>query len=508
MTATPPRIAILGIHLEANAFAPITTGADFRESCYFEGEAMLAEAAKLAPAMPAEIPGFIAAMNTTGAWEPVPILITSCEPGGPAEQAFIDETLARMRQLLTAAEPLDGIYVSNHGAMIATEDTDPDGELYALAREAAGPDRPVVATVDLHANISERMADSVDAIVSYRTNPHVDQAERAAEAAQLMRRLLAGERFDKSFIRLPIAAPPVTLLTAHGAYADMIAEGQRHIGPEVPLVSVVAGFAFADVPEAGMSVLTYGTGQKPQELASRLAHMAWEDRDRFRVRLTPLDEAIRRAAEAGESDDGDAVCLADVADNPGGGARGNTTDILEGLLAAKVQRALFGNFVDPAVAARCHEAGAGARLQVVFNAHHADADGRAVAAELEVLGLSDGNIVGRRGICQGRTVRLGLSAAVRIGGLTMVVCSRRVQCADPAFFEHFGLDIGTFRSLTVKSRGHFRAGFDEFFRHEQILEVDAGGLTSPMLERYPWRRLNRPSWPLDADEDWPSSMFT
>ncbi len=507
MSTENPRIAILGIHLEANAFAPVTTGADFRESCYFEGEAMLAEAAKPAPAMPAEIPGFIAAMNATGPWEPVPIVITSCEPGGPAEQAFIDQTLARMRTLLAESGSIDGVYVSNHGAMIATVDTDPDGELYALAREAVGPDRPVVATVDLHANISERMVDRVDAIVSYRTNPHVDQAERAAEAAHLLRRLLAGEQFDKSFIRLPIAAPPVTLLTAHGAYADMIDEGQRHIGPDVPLVSVVAGFAFADVPEAGMSILTYGTGAKPKELASRLAHMAWEDRDRFRVQLTPLDEAIRQACEAGRSGEGDAVCLADVADNPGGGARGNTTDILEGLIAADVQRALYGNFVDPAVAARSHEAGVGARLRVVFNEDCADADGRAVSAELEVLGLSDGNIIGRRGICQGRTVRLGLSAAVQIGGLTMVVCSRRVQCADPAFFEHFGLDIGSFRSLTVKSRGHFRAGFDEFFGHKQILEVDAGGLTTPMLERFSWTRLNRPSWPVDAASDWPTPVF-
>ncbi|ETX04255.1 MAG: hypothetical protein ETSY2_29855 [Candidatus Entotheonella gemina] len=153
-----------------------------------------------------------------------------------------------MRQLLDEAGPLDGIYVSNHGAMIATEDTDPDGELYALARETVGPHHPVVATVDLHANISVRMANSADAIVSYRTNPHVDQAERAAEAAQLMRRLLAGERFDKSFIRLPIAAPPVTLLTAHGAYADMITEGQRHIEPDIPLVSVVAGLRLRMCP--------------------------------------------------------------------------------------------------------------------------------------------------------------------------------------------------------------------------------------------------------------------
>src|SRR5687768_4588669 len=98
-----PRIAILGIHLESNAFAPVTTAADFRASCYFEGAAMLAEASKPAPAMPAEIPGFVEAMNATGAWEPVPILITATEPGGAADAVFIEETLQRMRALLAAA---------------------------------------------------------------------------------------------------------------------------------------------------------------------------------------------------------------------------------------------------------------------------------------------------------------------------------------------------------------------------------------------------------------------
>src|SRR5687767_876780 len=100
MTRDKPRIAILGMHLESNAFAPVTTESDFRASCYFEGDAMLDEAAKPAPAMPAEIPGFVEGMNAGGPWEAVPILITATEPGGPADQAFIESTLARMRALL------------------------------------------------------------------------------------------------------------------------------------------------------------------------------------------------------------------------------------------------------------------------------------------------------------------------------------------------------------------------------------------------------------------------
>ena len=502
MTTTRPRIAILGIHLESNAFAPVTTEEDFRKSCYFEGDAMLIEAAKLAPAMPAEIPGFVEVMNATGPWQPVPIIITATEPGGPAEQGFVDATFARMRTLLSEAGPYDAIYISNHGAMTASGSEDPDGALYALAREVAGLAVPVLSTVDLHANISRRMVDNVDCIVSYRTNPHIDRRERGAEAATLIRRLLAGERWEKTFIRLPISPPSVTLLTARGAYADMINEGQRHIAPDLPVVSILGSFVFGDVREGGITILTYGRGAKPRALALQLAEFAWAERERFRVQLTPLDDAIARAAKAGRNGARNAVCLADVADNPGGGGRGNTTDILERLLAARVERVLLGNFVDAAAAARCHAAGVGATVRLTLNEGRADIYGREVPMEATVLALSDGVVVGRRGVYAGRTVHLGIAAAIRAGGLTMVLCSRRIQCADPVFFETFGLDIGAFSSLVVKSRGHFRAGIDAWYPDERIIEVDAAGLTSPVLERFTWKRLPRPAWPLDLNTQW------
>ena len=507
MTTSCPRVALLGIHLESNAFAPVSTEEDFRNSCYFEGAAMLTEAARPAPAMPGEIPGFVEVMNATGPWAPVPILITGTEPGGPADQRFIDATLARMRTLLAATAPFDAIYICNHGAMTASAAEDPDGALYALVREAAGPTVPVLSTVDLHANISRRMFDCADCILSYRTNPHVDRRERGEEAAALMRRLLAGERWEKTFIRMPIMPPSVTLLTARGAYADMIAEGQRHISRELPVVSILGGFVFGDVREGGITILTYGRGDKPKALARQLAEFAWAGRERFRVRLTPLNDAIARAAQAGRKGERTAVCLADVADNPGGGGRGNTTDILERLLAERVERVLLGNFVDPAAAAHCHAAGVGASVHMTLNEGRADVYGRAVPIAATVLALSDGVVVGRRGVYAGRTVHLGPSAAIRVGGLTMVLCSRRIQCADPVFFETFGLDIGDFSSLVVKSRGHFRAGIDTWYPDERIIEVDAAGLTSPVLERYAWKRMPRPVWPLDLNTRWQASAM-
>jgi microcystin degradation protein MlrC len=163
---------------------------------------------------------------------------------------------------------------------------------------------------------------------------------------------------------------------------------------------------------------------------------------------------------------------------------------------------LLGLFVDPAAAAACHAAGVGAAVDLVLNREVADDHGRAVPASVEVLALSDGLIVGRRGIVAGRTTKLGPSACVRFGSLTLVIASRRIQAADPAYFESFGLDIASFRTVVLKSRGHFRSGFDEFFDDDRIIEVDALGLTNPMLSRFPFQRLPRPVYPLDPETDW------
>jgi microcystin degradation protein MlrC len=117
--------------------------------------------------------------------------------------------------------------------------------------------------------------------------------------------------------------------------------------------------------------------------------------------------------------------------------------------------------------------------------------------------LHDGAMRGRRGIYANNTLALGPCAALQLDGIAVVVISNRVQCADPVFFEAFGLDIAAARVVVVKSRGHFRGGFDEFFRHEQVIEVDAPGLTSPVLSRFAWKHLPRPVLPIDAAAEWP-----
>jgi microcystin degradation protein MlrC len=323
--------------------------------------------------------------------------------------------------------------------------------------------------------------------------------ERGAEAASAMRELLAGTRTNLVRVRLPIVPPTVTMLTAGGPYAEMIELGQRRMNPQIMNVSVMGGFAYADTAKNGLSVIVTARGERAaaDALAREIAQYGWEQRARFYPKLTSLEEAVERALAAGRDPSLPALCFADVADNPGGGGRGNTMYLLRAFAEADVRGALLGIIYDPELAAEAHRHGVHYHFTAQFNRSETTNFSEKWAAPARVAALSDGNCVGRRGIYAGQRLMLGPCAALRIGGITAVVVSHRLQCADPVFFEMMGLDIAKARSVAVKSRGHFRGGFDEFFRPEQIVEVDLPGLTSPMLNRFHWTRLPRPVIPLD-----------
>ncbi len=499
-----PRVAIIGVWLESNRQAPIATEADFKSYYQLEGEAILTETRAPNPYVMGEAAAFVKTMDATGPWEPVPILIAGCHPHGPIDGRLFATYLEKMRAGLTAAGPLDAVYVANHGAMIATDNDDPDGEMIALARSIAGRKARVVVTLDLHGNISERMVSESDLIVGYRTNPHVDFMERGEEAALGLRLMLAGIADPKAaFIRLPITSAPVSLLTASGPYGDMIDYGNRRraeLAGDILNVSIFGGFVFSDSPKNGLGIVVTARRDlaRAQMLAREIAERGWSDRVRFKKTLTPLSTAV----ELARSRDRKPVIFADTGDNPGGGGTGRTTELLSALVWSGAEDVLIGSFFDPPLADAAHKAGIGARIKAQFNAHAGLSCDAPFEAEAEVVGLHHGAFVGRLGYAQGRTLRLGPSAALRIGGVTAIVISDRTQTADPGFFEIFGLDIGKAHTVAVKSRGHFRSGFLPWFPPEQVYELDTIGLTSPVLERQQWSRLPRPSYPLDEAATW------
>ena len=497
-----PRIAILGFSIECNKFAPPATKAHFVARTYLEGDDIVREARGATPTMLPETPGFVAAMDAAGPWQPVGIALAMTEPNGPVEHAFFVELLDTMTRRLKAALPLDGVYFCAHGAAITTEEDDPEGVMFERLRRVVGPGVPVVATFDLHANVSDPMVDPIDAFIGYRTNPHLDMRERGAEAAGAMRELLAGLKTERVRLRLPIVPPTVTMLTAAGPYAEMIELGQRRqeeMHPAIMNVSVMGGFAYSDTAKNGLSVIVTARGDKAAAtaLAREIAQYGWDNRARFYPKLTPLDGAVGQALVAGRDPGLPALCFADVADNPGGGGRGNTMSLLRAFAEAGVQGALFGIIYDPPLAAEAHRHGLHYNFEARFNRDETTNFSEPWRAPARVAALHDGNCVGRRGIYAGLRLALGPCAALAIGGITVVVVSHRMQCADPVFFEMMGLDIAKARSVAVKSRGHFRGGFDEFFGPDRIIEVDLPGLTSPMLARFEWTRLPRPVVPLD-----------
>ncbi len=477
------RVGILGFHLESNAFAPTSGERQFRSLCYVQGDDITREARRPESMLPAELPGFYRQMDALGAWTPVPILVTACEPGGAVDEGFFQATLAAMRKRLAAAGKLDAVYISNHGGMISTGGPDPDGELYAMVRAAVGPKIPVVATVDLHANISERMVENVNALVSYRTNPHLDQAERAEDAARFLMGFVEGKRSRRAFVRLPLTPASVTLLTREGPYADAIKYGQTKVGGGILDVSIVGGFVFSDTPKNGVAIIVNGEqGADVRGVALDIATRIWSDRKRFVKRLTSMDEAMALPGK---------TIWSDAGDNPGGGGTGKTTTLLKKLYEAKVESVLYGIFFEPEIAA----AAQGKReITARFT------EGFTVPAK--VLKTTDGKCVGRRGIWAGRALELGPTCALQIGGVTAVCVSMRKQCADPVFFEMHGIDLAAAKTVVVKSRGHFRGGFDEYFTPDRVIEVDTPGLTSPVLERLHFKGLPRPVFPLDVDASW------
>jgi microcystin degradation protein MlrC len=500
-----PRIAVLGFAIECNRFAPVTTAADFQQDVDIRGNQIVSEARSGASITMPDLPGFFTEMDRTGPWTPVPLRVALAQPGGPVEQRFFQDYLSEIETGLKTAGPLDAVFISAHGAALAEGTDDPDGDLFEVVRRCVGPDIPVIAVFDLHANVSRKMIDNLSVFVGYRENPHTDIYERGVEAAKHMRECLAGTRTAIEMVKLPLVPPQISLLTAKGPYADLINYGQRKMAGDVMNVSVMAGFAYSDSPKNGLTAVVTARNANRRaaaKLALKIAKRGWDTRERFKRAMMSLADAVQLAASVGRDRRRKPIILADVGDNPGGGGRGNTTYLLRALKSAGVQNVMFGVFNDAVVAGKAHELGEGATFTASFNSQEHQEFSLPFDCEATVVKLSDGRFVGRRGVLKNVSADMGPSALLDLGGIRLVVISHRCQCMDPRQFEMFGLDIAEARVVVVKSRGHFRGGFDELFKPDQIYEVDCPGLTSPVLANFTWTKLPRPVYPLDEETTW------
>lgn len=488
------RVAVGGIAHETNTFAPRpTTLHDFEGRTYLSGASLL-EGCRGALNV---VGGVIAEADARGV-DLLPLLVASALPGGIVERTawsvLRTRLLDRLHARLVGPWSLDGVLLVLHGAMVAEGDDDPEGTLLTDVRHLVGPEVPLVATLDSHANLSPAMVAAADALIGYRTYPHLDVVARGRDALALVVRLVGGEARPVTVLRslpLLLALPPQRTdgPTAIRTVIDLGRELERDAG--VMAVDVAGGFPYADVPHAGASVrvTTDGDEALAASIADRVVAGLWDRRDRLRFHGLAPDEGIDRALAA-RSEAGPVV-IADVADNPGAGARGNGTLLLERLLARGVRGAVVAALPSVGAVAAAVAAGEGGVVRVALGP---PGEGRLdLTARVRVL--SDGVFVATGPMATGGATRIGRTAVLETDGVEIVVCERRVAANDPALLRMVGIEPAARRIVVLKSGVHFRAAFAPLAA--SIIEVETPGLSPSDLSTLPYRRLRRPIAPLD-----------
>jgi microcystin degradation protein MlrC len=489
------RIAVGGILHETSTFAPGRTRlSDFQGGRgLHRGEGILARFRGGNVC----IGGFLQGADELG-FEAVPLLWTFAFPGPLIERAAYEtlkgEFLDRLRQA-DAEDPLDGVLLDLHGAMVIEGIDDGDGDMAEAVREVVGR-RPIVVTTDLHGNHTRRRVAAADAIIGYDTYPHVDMAERGVEAARLIVRSIRGEVRPAAAIRqLPLLWNADRQITAHPPMDACIArlhEMERR--PGMLTMTVATGFPWADVPEMGASVIAVADGDAAlaQAAADELGDWILERRRDWRSE----PRSVRAALAAGEKLGKHPIILADHADNTGGGAGGDSTEMLRTFLELKLRDAVVLYMVDVDVAQQAHAAGVARRIHVRLGGKSHPQQGPPIELDAEVVAVTDGAFRYDGPMYAGLDGHMGKSAWLRRGGVSVVVVSEREQPFDPAFARSLGIDCAAMKYIGVKSAVHFRSGFEKIAG--AIFNVDCQAIHAHDFASLEYKK-RRKMFPLEID---------
>jgi microcystin degradation protein MlrC len=487
------RILIAGYQHETNTFAPsladwaaFTRGDSF--PAFVRGQAMVDQLSGI------NIPvaGFIDAARTHG-WTLVPSCWAGAIPSSYVTTDAFERIAGAIVDDVRQAGSLDGIYLDLHGAAVAEQADDSEGELLARLRAVVGPALPIVVSLDLHANVTHRMLELADALVAYRTYPHVDMAETGERAGELMaRRLAAGRREPMHARRLPFLTPLNAQSTwmepCRRLYDELAALDKAH----GTVTSFCPGFPASDFDECAPMVWSHGVAA---ERAAEALYASAAEPTQWRLEILLARDAVTQAMALADTA-AKPVVIADTQDNPGAGGDSNTTGMLHALLAQGAGRKFpgqvaMGLMYDPAAGRAAHEAGIGAEIELAlgtavptFTGQHSDPP---VRGRFKVLGLSDGKCTLTGPMMTGLTVHLGPSACLEIDGIRVAVVGGKKQLLDRELLRMVGIHAEAMRIIVVKSSNHFRADFQP--HASQVLVAKAAGPMAADPADLPWRKL-------------------
>ncbi|MFO1322492.1 MAG: M81 family metallopeptidase [Burkholderiales bacterium] len=482
-------IAVGGFQHETNTFAPskadynaFEQGGAWPALCFGDAIAPRLAGANI-PATGAIDALHAAAHRTPGlAWG-------AASPSAHVTRDAFERIVGELVSRLQAVGPLDGVYLDLHGAMVTEHLDDGEGEILARVRRVVGPRVPVIASLDLHANVTRAMMEHADGMVAYRTYPHVDMAATGARAAGLLGRTLAAGR------PLARAMRPLDFLTGLSSQSTFIEPGRRLYDlldalerEHDTVLSFTPGFPMADFPECQMAVFGYGPDAvRVQRAVDALAHAVHDAEAEFALDLYSAEEAVARAAQRGEP--GAPVVLADTQDNPGAGGNGDTTGLLAALLARDPRDAVLGLLIDRASAKQAHEVGLDRVAEFRLGETSGVPGHVPLAGEFRVVALADGVFTCTGPMFKGFKMNLGPMAVLQKGNVRVVLASKKVQAADQEMFRHVGIEPVQQRILALKSSVHFRADFQPIAR--EVLVVVAPGPAKADPTMFEWTRLRR-----------------
>jgi microcystin degradation protein MlrC len=487
------KVLVAGYQHETNTFAP--TRADW--AAFNRGDsfpAFVHGAAMVTQLTGVNLPigGFIDAARSRG-WQLLPSSWCGAIPSSyVTEDAF--ERICESILTDVRAGGFDAVYLDLHGAGVAENAADSEGELIARIRAVVGAGVPIVASLDLHANVTRRMLAEADALVAYRSYPHVDMADTGVLAAELLaRRLKAGRREPQQAMRLPFLIPLNAQSTwmepAKGLYEALRELDQRY----GTVLSFCMGFPAADFNECAPMVWGYG---EQAEVAVRALYDLVSAPAQWRPDYLDAGPAVARALTIADSADRPVV-LADTQDNPGAGGDSNTTGLLHALLQHGAGKRFpgqvaFGLMFDSHAAAAAHAAGVGSTIEIALGTAVPTFTGSLSDAPLQgrftVRALSDGIVTLKGPMMTGLTVHLGPCACLEIDGVLIAVTSGKKQLLDRELLRMVGIQPEAMKLIAVKSSNHFRADFTPIAA--QIIVAKAAGPMAADPADLPWKHLD------------------
>ena len=495
------RVLLAGFSHESNTFSSVpTTRADFQTRAEYVGTEILQEY----QGTNSTVGGALEAAASLNV-EFVPIVAASAQPGGPvtrdAYEHYVGTILAGIERY---HESIDGVWLSLHGAMVPEGMDDGEGPLLQEVRERLGTEIPIVATLDLHGNVTDEMIDAADALVAYRTYPHVDTADTGHRALELLVRTIEHDVAPTMTIERPPVVPFTPLqYTEDGPMAevmDMARDVEER--PDVLVANVLPGFSHADVPSMGASVVVVSDDNRSaaSDAARTVAEALWERRERFVVEYPSAEEAVEMAKDTlATGDEGSSpILLADTGDNPGGGSPADGTVLLESMLAANLENAGFALIRDPATVESAIDAGVGATVGINLGAKTDGRHGRTLELEVEVKTITDGQFRNTGPMGTGTMTNLGRTVRLHVDGVDIIVTEHRVQPLDAEIWRHVGVQPERLDVIALKSSNHYRAAYGPIA--SDLIPVATPGLTGVDPRGFDFDHIRRPMYPFDEME--------